>query len=56
MKAKELKELLQNVKDDADICIINDEQDNAWEILECRVCEDKSSYFFGSFLDIVIKD
>ena len=54
MKAKELKELLSTIKDDAEICIVDDEQDNSWEIVECRVCEDKASPFYGEFMDIVI--
>jgi hypothetical protein len=55
MKVKELKEILSTLKDDAEICIVDNDQDNSWDILECRTCEDKSSEFFGNFLDIVIK-
>ena len=54
MKVKELKEILSTLKDDAEVCIVDNDQDNSWDILECRTCEDKSSEFFGNFLDIVI--
>lgn len=55
MKVKELKELLSGLQDNADVCVVNEEQDITWDILECRICEDKSSDFYGTFLDIVIE-
>ena len=55
MKVKELKEILSTLKDDAEICIVDNDQDNAWDILECRICEDKTSESFRNYLDIVIK-
>ena len=54
MKAKELKELLSTIKDDAEVCIVDNDQNNSWEIVECRICEDKTSSFYGTFMDIVI--
>lgn len=54
MKAKELKELLSTIKDDAEICIVDNDQNNTWEITEVRTCEDNASEYKGTYADIVI--
>ena len=56
MKVKELKKILSTLKDDAEICVIDSSQDNSWDIVECRTCEDKTSIHYSTYLDIVIKN
>ena len=54
MTVKELKEMIKNLKDDARIMIVDDEQEQAWEIKELRTCEDCTSKDFNNYLDVVI--
>lgn len=54
MKAKELIKILQQLDDDAEIMIVDSEQENAWDIIDCRTCEDNASESKSKYLDIVI--
>ena len=55
MKIKELIKLLQDLNKNGDVCIVDDDQNNCFEILEVRTCEDHSSKYFRAYADIVIK-
>ena len=50
MLVKELKELLKGLDDNAVVTVVDEEQDNAWELIEGRTTDGDSSY-----LDLVIE-
>ena len=54
MKKAELLEKLARLDDDADITIIDTEQNNAWDIIEVRTCEDNASEYKNKYADLVI--
>lgn len=54
MKIRELIEILQELNQDGEVCIVDDEQNNTYEITEVRTCEDHSSEYFKAYADIVI--
>lgn len=54
MTKAELLELLKDLDDSADICIVNEEQEVCYDILEVRTCEDNTSEYKGKYADLVI--
>lgn len=54
MTKAELLELLQDLDDNAEVTVIDDEQNYCWRITEVRVCEDNTSEYKGKYADIVI--
>ena len=54
MKVKELKAILETLNDNAEITIVDEEQEYSWDIVECQTCEDHASDDFHNYLDIVI--
>ena len=44
MKVKELKEVLNLLEDNAEVSIIDDEQNYAWDIKECRMNDDTMDF------------
>lgn len=54
MKIKELIEILQQLNPNGDVCIVDNEQDNCFDIVEVRTCEDNSSEYNLGYADIVI--
>jgi len=54
-----LKEFLEEIKalelnPDAEVCIVDNDQNNCWDILELRTCLDNASDYNRTFLDIAI--
>lgn len=54
MKLKDLKKILNQFDDDCEITIVDGEQNNCYEIIDFRTCEDNSSEYYKTYLDIVI--
>ena len=54
MKKAELLELLNGLDDDAEITIVDSEQDNSWDIADVITCDDNTSEYKGKYADIVI--
>lgn len=54
MKIGELKKILEDFDDDCEIDIIDYDQNNSWDIVEIRFCDDKSSDFYMKYLELVI--
>ena len=54
MTKAELLKLLQDLDDNAELTVIDDEQNYCWSITEVRVCEDNASEYKGKYADIVI--
>lgn len=54
MLVKELKKILSNFNDDVDVSVIDKDQNNCYEIIEWRTCEDHSSEYYWKYLDLVI--
>lgn len=54
MKVKELKEILSQFDDNCDVSIIDDDQNNCYDIIEWRTCDDHSSEYFKQYIDLVI--
>ena len=54
MTKTELLELLSGLDDNAEICVVNDEQEVCYDIMEVRVCEDNASEFKGKYADLVV--
>ena len=55
MKKSELINALRNIDDNAEICVVNDEQEICYDVVEIRTCEDKTSSYFRNYADLVIK-
>lgn len=55
MKVFELISILQKMNATADVAVVDEEQDNCYEIIECRVCEDNCSVDKDKYIDIVIR-
>lgn len=55
MKKAELLRLLNDLDDNAEITVTDTNQDNAWNIVEVRVCEDNASEYKSTYADIVIE-
>ena len=49
MTVKELKDLLKGLDDDAEVTVIDNEQENSWNIVEGRTTDGMTSY-----IDLVI--
>ncbi len=54
MKVKDLKQILEQFDDDCEITIVDSEQNNCYEVVDFRTCEDNSSDCYKTYLDIVI--
>lgn len=54
LKVKELIGYLQTLKPDAEVCVVDKNQNNTYEIIDLRTCEDHSSEYYLNFLDIAI--
>ena len=50
MKVKELRLALQGLDDDADVTAIDSEQNNCWNIIECRTTDKDTTY-----IDLVVE-
>ena len=54
MTKAELLELLKDLDDNAEICVVDENQDNTFSITEVRTCEDNTSEYKGKYADLVI--
>ena len=54
MKIKELKNIINQFDDECDVTIVDCDQNNCYEIIEFRTCDDNSSEFKNTYVDIVI--
>ena len=54
MLKKDLIKILENFDDDCEISIVDGEQNNCYDIIDFRSCDDNSSEFYKTYLDIVI--
>lgn len=54
MKKQELIKILEPFGDDCEITIVDNNQDNCYEIIDIRTCEDNSSEYHKAYIDIVI--
>lgn len=55
MTAKELIDYLKTVDENAEIAVVDWDQNNTYNIADIRTCEDKSSEHYLKFVDLVIK-
>ena len=53
MIVSELMEYLKEVNEDAEVCVVDREQNCCYEIFECSFCEDKTSEDYKKYIDIV---
>lgn len=54
MLIKDLIRQLQELNPNGEVCIVDNDQDNCYEIIEVRTCEDKTSEYFRAYADIAI--
>ncbi len=54
MIIKDLIEMLSKLNPNGVVSIVDFEQNNCYEIVEVRTCEDHSSEMYNGFADIVI--
>lgn len=54
MLIKDLIKQLQELNPNGEVCIVDNDQDNCYEILEVRTCEDRTSEDFRAYADIAI--
>lgn len=54
MLVKELKEIIKNLDDNVNVTIIDIDHNNCYDIIDTEVCEDRTSEFFNTYLDLVI--
>ena len=55
MTAKELIDYLKTVDENAEISIVDVDQNNQYDIVDIRTCEDKTSEHYLKYVDLVIK-
>lgn len=54
MKLKELRKILTQFNDNCEISVIDKYQNNCYDIIDFRTCEDNTSQYKNTYLDIVI--
>lgn len=54
MKIIDLIKFLQNLNPNGEACIVDYDQNNVFEIVELRTCDDRGSDWYREYVDIVI--
>lgn len=54
MQSYHLKKILEDINQTGEITIIDENQNNCFEIIEIRTCEDKTSEDYRNYADLVI--
>ena len=54
MRAKELIEILKDVDENAEISVVDMQQNNEYEIKDIRICEDRTSEEYEKFVELLI--